>query len=422
MAAHPVRVHVTDDLHRSRLTVFFRLLLAIPHFIWVFLWTVIAGVAAVVNWIATLILGRSPELLHRFLAAYIAYQIQLRAYLALAANPYPAFDGSPGYPVDVDIPPPQPQSRWTVVVRLLLALPALILTTLFFGFPFAGASRRGRRRNSGGGGGGVLGGLSFTVAFLAWFACLARGEMPRGFRDLQTYQLRYGAQAWAYAFLLTDRYPDTDTAEPRGPQEPPSHPITLRVDDDLRRSRLTVFFRLLLSIPHLVWLGLWWIAAVVIAIPVWFIVLATGRLPASLHRFYAAFIRYGTHVGAFLYLAANPFPGFVGQPGYPTEVEIGGPERQNRWITGFRIILVIPAFMVAAPLGSVAFVAAVFGWFVSLFLGRMPLGLRNFIAFAVRYSAQVYAYVLLLTDRYPDSGPRQHEPAEEDAAELVPAV
>jgi hypothetical protein len=34
---------------------------------------------------------------------------------------------------------------------------------------------------------------------------------------------------------------------------PPAHPIGLIVTDDLKRSRLTVFFRLLLVIPHLIW-------------------------------------------------------------------------------------------------------------------------------------------------------------------------
>jgi hypothetical protein len=38
---------------------------------------------------------------------------------------------------------------------------------------------------------------------------------------------------------------------------PDHHPIGLIVDDDLKRNRLTVFFRLLLAIPQAVWLGLW---------------------------------------------------------------------------------------------------------------------------------------------------------------------
>ena len=39
--SHPIGLIVTDDLQRNRLTVFFRLLLAIPHFIVVILWGVL---------------------------------------------------------------------------------------------------------------------------------------------------------------------------------------------------------------------------------------------------------------------------------------------------------------------------------------------------------------------------------------------
>ena len=59
----------------------------------------------------------------------------------------------------------------------------------------------------------------------------------------------------AYLFMVTDRYPNSDPAEST-PQPPPPHPIALEVADDGSRSRLTVFFRLLLAFPHLVWLGL----------------------------------------------------------------------------------------------------------------------------------------------------------------------
>ncbi len=104
---------MADDLQRSRLTVFFRLLLAIPHVIWLLLWTVAAFVAVLVSWFATLALGRSPQALHGFLAAYVRYATHVYAYLSLAANPFPGFVGEAGsYPVDVEIDPPVPQSRW----------------------------------------------------------------------------------------------------------------------------------------------------------------------------------------------------------------------------------------------------------------------------------------------------------------------
>ncbi|HEY4895348.1 MAG TPA: DUF4389 domain-containing protein, partial [Solirubrobacteraceae bacterium] len=112
MSEHPIRLIVTDDLQRSRWTVFLRLLLAFPHYIWLVLWSVVALIAAITNWLGTLLLGRSPALLHRFLAAYVKYVTQLYAYLNLAADPYPSFDGPDGYPVDLVIAPAARQSRW----------------------------------------------------------------------------------------------------------------------------------------------------------------------------------------------------------------------------------------------------------------------------------------------------------------------
>ena len=47
MAQHPVRLSIEDDLSRSRLTVFFRLILAIPHLVWLLLWGIVAFFAAV---------------------------------------------------------------------------------------------------------------------------------------------------------------------------------------------------------------------------------------------------------------------------------------------------------------------------------------------------------------------------------------
>jgi Domain of unknown function (DUF4389) len=417
---HPIRVVVTDDLRRSRLTVFFRLILAIPHFIWLVLWSIAVVVAAIVNWFATLVRGTSPLGLHRFLAAYVRYATHFYAYLYLAANPYPVFDGSPGYPVDVEIDEPAPQNRWKVAFRLLLALPALLLAGVLAsnGWGGGGTSRQGEDSAT-----WTAANLSVavTVAILAWFAILVRGRMPRGFRDLQTYILRYGAQTSGYLLLLTDRYPDANTDEPWPVEPPPPHPVRLALTDDGARSRLTVFFRLLLLLPHLVWLVLWAIAAYLLAIPVWFVVLVLGRMPESLHRFYTAFVRYGTHVGSFAYLIANPFPGFTGTLAYPVDLEIDPPERQNRWVVGFRLLLAIPTFLVLSALSGAVFLVALYGWFVSLALGRMPFGLRNLGAYVLRYSGQVYAYVLLLTDRYPDSGPVQRLP-EEDEAQVEAAL
>src|SRR5450759_3117695 len=130
------------------------------------------------------------------------------------------------------------------------------------------------------------------------------------------------------------------------------HPVTLHVMDDLRRSRLTVFFRGLLVLPHFVWLYLWAIVVYVVALLNWLVALVIGRPAAPFQRFIAAWLRYATTVFAYLFLIANPFPGLTGEPGsYPIELEVPTtPEKQNRFKTFFRILLVYPALFVGAVL------------------------------------------------------------------------
>ncbi len=402
MNERPVKLVVSDDQQRNRLTVFFRLLLALPHLIWLSLWGIAAFVAVVVNWFATLFTAQSPRGLHDFLAAYIRYAIHVSAYLFLAANPFPDFLGKPGYPVDVEIVPPARQNRWKVAFRMILAIPALLL---------AGALTTSGARNYGVNYGfGLLG----VVSFLGWFAALARGRMPRGLRDAMAYALSYAAQLDAYLFLLTDHYPNSDPLLAIGELPSRTDPIGLDAGGaSLQRSRLTVFFRLLLALPHIVWLTLWGIVALLAAIVNWFATLIAGRSPDALHRFLASYVRYQTHVYAYLYLIANPFPGFTGKAdSYPVELSVEGPTTQNRWTVFFRIFLVIPAGLIAGAYGGVLYVVALLGWFTGLFTARMPLGLRNAGALALRYSAQTSGYVYLLTDAYPYSGPIATTPAQ----------
>lgn len=179
---HPIHVAVTDDLRRSRLTVFFRLLLAIPHLVWLTLWSLVVSFAVLVAWLAGLFTGRVPDGLHSFMAAYTRYYTHLDAYLWIAADPYPGFTGEPGYPVDVEIAPAVAQSRLTILFRLILGIPAMIVTS-------------------------VLQQVAWIVAFLAWFYALFTGRMSKGMRDLQVYCLRYQAQTYGYLLLLTQRYP-----------------------------------------------------------------------------------------------------------------------------------------------------------------------------------------------------------------------
>jgi Domain of unknown function (DUF4389) len=406
--SHPVKLVVADDLQRTRASVFFRLLLAIPHFVWLLLWGIAALVVVLLNWLVTLFRATPPQALHGFLSSYLRYAVHVSAYVNLLANPYPSFGGG-DYAVDLRIAPPARQNRWSVAFRALLAIPALLLAAAL-------AGSYGEAQGSVG-----AGGLLLTVAFLGWFAALVRGRMPHGLRDAGAYALSYGAQLSAYLFVLTDRYPDSDPYAALEDLPASASAVDLTVGDDLRRSRLTVFFRLPLALPHIVWLYLWGVVAVLAVVVNWVATLIAGRSPAALHRFLAAFLRYETHVGAFVSLTANPFPGFTGAAGsYPVDLIVAERAPQNRWTVAFRIVLAVPALLVASAYAGLIAVTAVLGWFSALARGRMPLGMRNAAALSLRYLQQARAYLFLLTDDYPYGGPTDQAPAVSQAPLVEP--
>ena len=69
--SHPISLAVSDELTRTRLTVAFRLILAIPAALLASLWGIAAALALIVSWFATLVRGQTPERLHNLIAGYM---------------------------------------------------------------------------------------------------------------------------------------------------------------------------------------------------------------------------------------------------------------------------------------------------------------------------------------------------------------
>jgi len=191
------------------------------------------------------------------------------------------------------------------------------------------------------------------------------------------------------------------------------HPIRLSVADDLKRWRLTVAFRWLLAVPHLLVLGLWQYLLVPVGLVNWAIALVKGRPAAGLTAWASRFVRLQTHVYAYVYLVSDRFPPFRGWAGtYPVDLAIDPPGPQARWKTLLRIVLVIPAWVLTTVLQYVLIVVAFLGATFALFTGRYPRGFRDLSAYALRYSAQTWGYLLLLTDRYPTLASGTEPPAQ----------
>ena len=122
--------------------------------------------------------------------------------------------------------------------------------------------------------------------------------MPRGLRDLAAYGIGYSAQTNAYLLLLTDRYPSSDPGSPARWRSP-THPVELEFT---RRPVAAAAARPLpaparAATPRLAG-ALDGACAVLAAVAGWLVAPFPGRLPRSLHRFLAAYVRYATHVDA----------------------------------------------------------------------------------------------------------------------------
>jgi hypothetical protein len=182
-----------------------------------------------------------------------------------------------------------------------------------------------------------------------------------------------------------------------------NHPVSISVSQDLKRSRLTVFFRGLLSFPHLIWMALWGVAAALTKTLTWIIGTFTGRLPEGLHNFLAGYVRYSTFVTAYRMYVTEPFPPFSGSAGAyaPIDVVLPVAEPQSRLTIFFRPILAIPAVLMVLLWGIWALLVSIAAFFYCMIFGRISPGLENQLANYLRYNVQATAYRFRLTAEYP---------------------
>src|SRR5580698_7163451 len=89
--SYPVTFEVDYVERRSRLTAFFRLILAIPVAIWLYVYGIVACIAIVIAWFAILITARYPRALFDFVAGFNRALARGTAYAALLCDPYPPF-------------------------------------------------------------------------------------------------------------------------------------------------------------------------------------------------------------------------------------------------------------------------------------------------------------------------------------------
>ena len=192
---YPVSVSIESPLGgRNRLTTGLRPILAIPHVIlvgpggWLHrldsagLLGAAAYVLAIVNWFVILVGGESIRGIRDFQLYYLRWRTRAVAYMALLVDPYPPFGDAP-YPATIAVTEPAaPRDRATIAVRLILAVPHLVV--LFF---LVAAWALG------------------TV--VAWVAILFTGAYPAFLYPFGLGVMRWLLRVEAYLLLLVDEYP-----------------------------------------------------------------------------------------------------------------------------------------------------------------------------------------------------------------------
>lgn len=100
-----------------------------------------------------------------------------------------------------------------------------------------------------------------------------------------------------------------------------------------------------------------------------------------------------------------PVPGYRGVAptggAYTGGWSIDRPAEVNRWLPLIKWLLAVPHYIVLTIYAIGAMFALIAAFFVVLFTGKYPLGIRDYLVKVGRYSTRIQAYIMFLRDEYP---------------------
>jgi hypothetical protein len=170
---------------RSRLTTFFRYLLAIPHFIVLAVWGFCAYIAVFVAWFAIVFTGRYPAGLYSFVYGLTRYSGAVSAYIYLLTDEYPPFGSDvASYPAQLRLSPePLPEyDRLKTLFRIILLIPPAIIAY-------------------------AMSIVASIGSFLAWVLIVVTGKQNKGLQDFTLLGLSYQVRLLPYYALMTESWP-----------------------------------------------------------------------------------------------------------------------------------------------------------------------------------------------------------------------
>ena len=201
------------------------------------------------------------------------------------------------YPVRFSVDYPEgPRNRLTALVRIILAIPILLIVALVSGYSSSGNLTIDQATSP-----LVVGGVVWSATILM---LLFRRKYPRWWFDWNLELQRFSARVGAYLGLLRDEYPSTDEEQSIHLDIP--YPAA---EQDL--NRFLPLVKWLLAIPHYVVLIILSLIAFIITIIAWLTILILGKYPKGMFDFVVGVSRWGYRVAAYAFLlSTDRYPPF----------------------------------------------------------------------------------------------------------------
>ena len=179
--------------------------------------------------------------------------------------------------------------------------------------------------------------------------------------------------------------------------------LSITIDFPAKHSRLTTFFRLLLAIPLAIFAYVYEICALIALLVAWVVMVITGRYVEGIYAFESGFVRFYLRYLSYVILAVDAYPPFGGgeDAAYPVQVTI--PPRQDKYSrlkAFFRIIYIIPAYLIVAVLGIGLYLLVILAWFIILITGRLPGFIADYMQFVLGWELKLQGLLLLLAENY----------------------
>jgi hypothetical protein len=194
---------------------------------------------------------------------------------------------------------------------------------------------------------------------------------------------------------------------PKPPTWPSGHPDAYPMRFDVaypeRLSRLSTFFRGILVLPVMLFGYLVWAVLSNALVVGWTTVSFKKKYPAWLFQGASGAIAWNARFYAYTLFLTDKFPSFDQDESAVTlEYDPPAPGRLSRWrVFWWKLLLLIPHFVVLAGLGLATSVVVFLAWFAIMVTGRYPRGLFSFVTGVMRWHLRIAGYFASFNDRYP---------------------